>query len=70
MLSNKAVNILASSIAEGIVDDILASDEFINMLHETVPDLVTARLGECEGDLLFDLSLAVMDRITIKACKV
>ena len=70
MLSTKAVNILATSIAEGVVDDLYASDEFINMLHETIPGLVTARLGECDEDLLFDLSLAVMDRITLKACKV
>lgn len=69
MLSTKAVNILASSIVEGVVDDLYASDEFITMLHETVPQAVTARLGECDEDLLFELSLCVMDKIILKACK-
>lgn len=69
MLSTKAINILASSIVEGVVDDLYASDEFINMLHESIPGLVTARLGECSEDLLFELSLSVMDKIILKACK-
>ena len=69
MLSTKAINILASSIVEGVVDDLYASEEFVNMLHETIPGLVTTRLGECSEDLLFELSLCVMDKIILKACK-
>jgi len=69
MLSTKGINILADALAQGVVDDIYASDEFINMLHETIPSAVTARLGDCDEDLLFDLSLAVMDRIILKAVK-
>ena len=69
MLSTKAINILASSIVEGVIDDLYASEEFTNMLHETIPGLVTTRLGECSEDLLFELSLCVMDKIILKACK-
>ena len=69
MLSTKGINILADTLAQGVVDDIYASEQFIDMMHSIVPDLITARLGDCDDDLLFDLSLAVMDRVTLKAVK-
>ena len=45
----------------------MQSDEFVEFLHNVLPDLVNAELGECEDDLHFDLSMCVMDRIILTA---
>jgi hypothetical protein len=42
------------------------SDAWITLCHEVVPDAVTKLIGEVDEDLLFELSLAVMDRIYFK----
>ena len=69
MLSNKTVNTLAQSLAAEVVGDLYASDAFIEFLHEAIPDLIKTRLGNVDEDLLFELSLATMDKIILKACK-
>lgn len=67
MLSNKALNILAEKIAPKVVDAILESEEWITLCHDLVPDAVTRELGDLDDDLHFELSLMIMDRITLKA---
>ena len=69
MLSNKTITTLAQCLATEVVDDLYASEEFINFLHEAIPDLIKSKLGDVDEDLLFELSLATMDKITLKACK-
>ena len=69
MLSTKAVRILATTVAPKVVEKLFASEEFTDMLHETIPDLVVSELGELDEDLMIELSLAVMDCISLKACK-
>ncbi len=67
MLSNKAINILAEKIAPNVVNHIFESEQWVTLLHDLVPDAVTHELGEIDEDLLFELSLVVMDKITIRA---
>jgi hypothetical protein len=66
-LSNKTLQLLAKSLAPTIAEKIMQSDEFVEFLHNVLPDLVDAELGECEEDLHFDLSMLVMDRIILTA---
>ncbi len=66
-LSNKATNILAKAIAPKAADAIFADERWVDFLQEIIPDVVTKELGTCDEDLLFELSLAVMDRIVIQA---
>jgi hypothetical protein len=65
MLSDKAVKILADKIAPEIIEELAISEEFITFLHEELPALIENKLGDCEPDLLFDLALQIMERITL-----
>ena len=65
-LSNKATNILAKAIAPKAADAILLSEEWVALCQDLVPSIVDTELGEMDPDLYFDVSLAVMDHLTIK----
>jgi hypothetical protein len=65
-LSNKAINRLAKSLAPEVADSIFMSDAWITLCHEVVPDAVTKLIGKVDEDLLFEVSLAIMDRIYFK----
>jgi hypothetical protein len=67
MLSNKATNILATAIAQKAADAIFEDERWVDLLQEIIPDVVTKELGEVDDDLLFDLSLTVMDKLVLKA---
>jgi hypothetical protein len=66
-LSTKALNILAEKIAPKVADAIFEDERWVDLLHEIVPDVVTREIGDCDEDLLFDLSLITMDKIVLKA---
>ena len=67
MLSQKALTLLANTLAPKIAESIMQSDEFIEFLHTMVPPLIEAELGEVEDDLEFDLSMCVLERLTLQA---
>ena len=67
MLSTKALNILAEKIAPKVADAIFEDERWVDLLHEIVPDVVAREIGDCDEDLLFDLSLITMDKILLKA---
>jgi hypothetical protein len=66
-LSNKATNILAKAIAPKAADAIFADERWVDLMQEIIPEIVEQEIGTCDEDLLFELSLAVMDRITLRA---
>jgi hypothetical protein len=66
-LSNKTLQLLAKTLAPTIAEKIMQSEEFAEFLHNVLPDLVDAELGEADEDLHFDLSMLVMDRIILTA---
>jgi hypothetical protein len=66
-LSTKALNLLADSLAPKVAEVILNSDEFIEFMHTVVPPIIDTECGEMDEDLHFDLSLAVMERIVLRA---
>ena len=66
-LSNKAINLLADTLAPKVAEVLLSSDAFIEFIHSEIPAIVDTEVGEMDDDLLFDLSLAVMERITLRA---
>ena len=65
-LSAKATNILAKVIAEKAVDAIFEDERWVDFMQEIIPDIVVKELGDCSDDLLFDISLSVMDRIVLR----
>ena len=66
MLSNKAIKLLAKSLAPEVAAGIFESEQWVTFCHEVIPGLITETAGEMEEDLLFELSLCVMDKIYVK----
>lgn len=69
MLSTKGLNLLADALAPNIAKQIMSSEAFVEVLMELIPGLVDAELGECDEDLHYELSMLVMERITLGADK-
>ena len=67
MISTKALNLLADALAPQVAEKITQSEEFIELLHKLIPAIVDEDLGECHEDLLFDLSMMVMERLSLRA---
>lgn len=66
MLNQKTMTLLANTLAPKVAGQLFQSEEFITFLHEIIPALIDAELGECDDDLMFDLSMMVMERITLE----
>lgn len=62
-LSTKATNKLADTLAEKVKDRIYQSEVFIDMMHDMVPNIIQSIMGEVDDDVLFEVSMSVMDRI-------
>jgi hypothetical protein len=66
MLSNKTVIKMAEALAPEVMDNIYCSDAFVTMMHEVIPDIITAKMGKLDDELLYELSHCVMDKIYLK----
>ena len=66
MLSDKAYKLLAKELAPKVANELQCSEQFVNLMHEMIPDLITRELGEMDEEVLFDLSLCVMDSLYLK----
>ena len=65
-LSVETISKLADALKPEVIDYICEDERWCEFLHEVVPDAIKTRLGPVDEDVLFDLSLCVMDRIIIK----
>jgi hypothetical protein len=66
-LSQKTTTLLANTLAPKIAEQIMQSESFIEYLHEVIPAFVDAEVGEMDCDLHFDLSMLVMERLSLVA---
>lgn len=66
MLSNQAIQKISLALASEVVDDIYASEQWVTMMHEVIPDIITSKMGQLDDELLYELSLCVMDKIAPK----
>ena len=66
-LSNKTLQLLVKTLAPTIAEKLYQSYEFCDLMHTMIPALIEAELGEVDDDLHFNLSMCVMDRITLTA---
>jgi energy-converting hydrogenase A subunit M len=64
-LSNETISKLASALVPEVIDSILEDERWCSFLHEIVPDAVQSKLGDLDDDLMFDLSMCIMDRIDL-----
>ena len=67
MLSTKTLNLLADTLAPKVAEVLCSSEEFLEFMHKQVPGVIDTEVGEMDDDLLFDLSLMVMERIVLRS---
>lgn len=65
-LSTETISKLADALKPEVIDYICEDERWCEFLHEVVPDAIKTRLGPVDEDILFDMSLCVMDRIVLK----
>lgn len=68
-LSNRTVQSLSDALAPEVVDYIYQDERWITFLHEIIPDAIISTLGQVDNEVLFDLSLCVMDSLVVKSAK-
>jgi hypothetical protein len=67
MLSNETINNLANALAPEIIDSIMQDERWVEFLQEVIPDLIVDKMGDVDSELVFDLSMVIMDKISFKA---
>jgi hypothetical protein len=68
-LSNRAVQSLSDALAPEVVDYIYQDERWVNFLHEIIPDAIVSTLGQIDDEVLFDLSMCVIDSLAVKVAK-
>jgi hypothetical protein len=65
-LSEKTISKLSDALVSEVIDYIYEDTRWVEFLHEIVPDAVTSKIGGLDEELLFELSMVIMDRIILK----
>jgi hypothetical protein len=65
-LSNKTYNKLADALLPEVIEYIFEDERWVNFMQEIIPDAITNKMGNVDPDVLYDLSLCVMDKIAFK----
>ena len=68
-LSNRTVQSLSDALTPEVVDYIYQDERWVNFLHEVVPDAIISTLGQVDDEVLFDLSMCVMDSLAVRSIK-
>lgn len=65
-LSNKTTRKLGIALTSEVIDYIYQDERWIDFMHEIIPDAIQEKIGNLNEDLLFELSLIVMENIHMK----
>lgn len=68
-LSNRTIQSLSDALAPEVVNYIYQDERWVNFLQEIIPDAIISTLGQVNDDVLFDLSMCVMDSLVVKVAK-
>ena len=68
-LSNRTVQSLSDALTPEVVDYIYQDERWVTFLHEVVPDAIISTLGQVDDEVLFDLSMCVMDSLAVRSIK-
>jgi len=66
-LSNKTTRKLGIALTSEVIDYIYQDERWIDFMHEIIPDAIQEKIGNIDTNLLFELSLIVMENIHLKA---
>ena len=65
-LSDSTINKLASALTSEVIDYIYADERWVEFLMEVVHDAVIEKMGSIDDDLMYELSMCIMDKIYLK----
>jgi hypothetical protein len=68
-LSNRTIQSLSDALTPEVVDYIYQDERWVTFLHEVVPDAIISTLGQVDDEVLFDLSMCVMDSLAVRSIK-
>lgn len=66
-LSTNTIIGLAEALAPEVLDYIMDDPRFFELMMEIVPDAITEKLGEVDVNVAAELSMAISERIALKA---
>ena len=64
-LSDQSIRALASAITPEIVEEIFASDEYVEFMMQAIPNVIIDKMGGIDDELLGELAFIVFDRINL-----
>ena len=67
-LSNQTYNKLASALAPEVIDCIHKDERYVLFMQEIIPDAVVDKMGQIDDEVLFELSMCIMDKIFFTNC--
>lgn len=65
-LSNTTFQNLADALTPEVIDYIFADARWIDFMQTVVPDAIQSKLGKIDDDVIYELSMCIMDRISLR----
>ena len=65
-LSAESVSKMVDAIKPEIIDHIYENPKYMEMMHDLLSEALTAKLGDVDESLFFDLGMVLIDRIELK----
>jgi hypothetical protein len=62
-LSNQTYNKLASALVPEVIDYIHKDERYVLFMQEIIPDAVVDKMGQIDDEVLFELSMCIMDKM-------
>lgn len=69
-LSNSTITNLAIAMTPDVIDDIFDDERFNDLMMQLIPESVAKNLQSEDYDLVAEISVSIMDNLTLKAVKV
>ncbi len=65
-LSTKTISKIADALKPEVIEHIYMSEKFAECMQDLIVDAISAKMGEMDEDLMFDLGMLRFDRIELK----
>lgn len=69
-LSNSTITNLAVALTPDVIDDIYDDERFNDLMMQLIPEFVAKNLQSEDYDLVAEISVSIMDNLTLRAVKV
>ena len=64
-LSNQTLQNLANALKPEVLNYIQEDERYVEFMMELIPDAIMFQLGTVKNDVLMDLSMIIMDKISL-----